>query len=171
MSVSEPLLDRPVPHPSDGARAPVRLGQIRLHKGVGLLVEAALALYRARNDIRSLGYVEDIPGLLASADIHGAPSVGEEPFGLAVVEAKLAGIPSVILASGGVTELVEHSRGGWVSRAKTAEPLREDVEHVLYMGAVARREVGKEARALLDRLGITKEAYAQAWKRTCEETR
>ena len=113
--------------------------------------------------VRFLGYVNDVPGLLAQADLHVCPSVWEEPLSNTLVEAKQAGVPSVIFPSGGLPELVEHGRDGFVCEARTSEALKEGIEHFLDAEAGALREAGEAARASLERLGITKEAFAEAW--------
>ena len=57
----------------------------------GLMADVEAAGLRDR--IRFLGYVNDVPGLLALADVHTAPSVWEEPLGNVAVEAKRGGRP------------------------------------------------------------------------------
>lgn len=178
------------------------VGQMAAHKGVDVLVEAAIQLCREREDvrfllagalrrndpfalglfahvkkaglgdrIRFLGYVEDVPGLLAQVDLHVLPSVWEEPMANVLVEAKRAGVPSVVFASGGLPELVEDGRDGWVCTERTATALRAGIEHALALGQEELAEAGEAARASLARRGITREAYAHAWKRVFEEAR
>jgi glycosyltransferase involved in cell wall biosynthesis len=113
--------------------------------------------------IQFLGYVEDVPGLLAAADVHVCPSVWEEPLSNTVVEAKQAGTASVVFPSGGLPEIVEHERDGFVCRARTAEALTEGITFYLDADADAVRAAGDAARASLERLGITREAFAEAW--------
>ena len=170
------------------------MGQIAEHKGVDLLVEAAVALCRERDDVRFLvagdytwqnpfaegliqhveslglsdriqflGYVEDVPGLLAAADLHVCPSVCAEALSNTVVEAKQVAVPSVVFPSGGLPELVEHDVDGWICEAKTAESLRAGIARYLEMGEAELRSVGQAARASMARLGITEEAFADRW--------
>jgi glycosyltransferase involved in cell wall biosynthesis len=113
--------------------------------------------------IRFLGYVEDVPGLLAAADVHVCPSVWEEPLSNTVVEAKQAGTPSVVFPSGGLPEIVDHKRDGFVCRARTADALNEGLAFFLDAETEVLRETGAAARASIERLGITREAFAQAW--------
>ena len=191
--------ERPAPEqpvtldPFDG-RTVAYVGQIRPHKGVDILVEAALALCREREDvrfvlagsvtkqnpfalallgkvqtegfadrIRFVGYLEDVPGFLAGADVHTCPSVCEEALGNVVLEAKQAGVPSVVFPDGGLPELVEHGVDGFVCRAKTAAALREGIEHYLDADAAVLRAAKEAAASSLARRGITKEAFAAAW--------
>lgn len=177
-----------------GGRTVTYVGQLSEEKGVGLLVETALELCRARDDvrfllagdyswqnafaeglidqveaagladqIRFLGYVDDVPGLLAGSDLHVCPSVCEEALGNVVLEAKQAGVPSVVFPSGGLPELITSGRDGWVCAAPTAEALRARIVHALDEGDEALQAKGLEARASFGRLGITRDAFVEAW--------
>ena len=70
-----------------------------------------------------LGSVEDIPGLLKVCHVHVAPSVRPESYGLVSVEAKEAGLPSIVFAQGGLGELVEDGRDGIALTEKTPRAL------------------------------------------------
>jgi glycosyltransferase involved in cell wall biosynthesis len=100
-----------------------------------------------------LGYVHDIPALLANCHVHVAPSLRLEPYGLVVLEAKEAGIPSIILKSGGMVELVENRIDGIVADRKDAVALSEALSTYITSPAQIRNH-GKAARASLDRLGV-----------------
>lgn len=114
--------------------------------------------------VRFLGSVSDVPGLLDLADVHAVPSVWEEPLGNVVVEAKRAGVPSVVFASGGIPELVvEDGRDAFVCRSKTAGALANGLRHYLDLPDGALAGAGRAARASLETLGITREAFTRAW--------
>jgi glycosyltransferase involved in cell wall biosynthesis len=51
--------------------------------------------------------------VLADWDVYVQPSLGE-PFGIAALEAMAAGLPVVATSAGGLPELVEHGRTGWL---------------------------------------------------------
>lgn len=183
--------------PFDGTTV-AYVGQLSEEKGVDLLVEVALALCRSRSDVRFLlagdytwqnpfaerlirqvdeagfsdrvrflGYVEDVPGLLGQSGLHVCPSVWEEPLSNVVPEAKLAGVPSVVFPSGGLPELIEHGVDGWVCRDKTTEALREGIEAYLDAGPDT-RPTRSDVTSSLRRLGITKEAFKEAWSEVYE---
>ena len=189
-----PAPEQPVTLDSFDGQTVAYIGQIRPHKGVGLLVEVALALCRERADvrfvlagavtkqnpfalellgkvqaagladrIRFVGYLEDVPGLLAGADVHTCPSVCNEALGNVVLEAKQAGVPSVVFPDGGLPELVEHGVDGFVCRAKTAVALREGIEYYLDMDAATLGAAKEAAGISLLLQGITRAAFAQAW--------
>jgi glycosyltransferase involved in cell wall biosynthesis len=56
--------------------------------------------------VEFLGSRDDVPGLLAQADIFCHPNLGPEPFGIVVIEALYAGLPVVATDSGGAAEIV-----------------------------------------------------------------
>ncbi|HEV2148457.1 MAG TPA: glycosyltransferase, partial [Longimicrobiaceae bacterium] len=64
--------------------------------------------------VRFAGQRSDVPRILAAADVHCQPNLGPEPFGIAFVEALLAGLPSVTTALGGATEIVDDACGALV---------------------------------------------------------
>ena len=83
--------------------------------------------------VRFLGAREDVPALLAAASVHCFPSRIEtrEGFGIVAVEAKAAGVPSVVTPSGALPELVAHRDDGWVCRDDSVEALVEGLEYFL----------------------------------------
>jgi glycosyltransferase involved in cell wall biosynthesis len=77
--------------------------------------------------VRFLGQRADVPNLLAAADIHCQPNTGPEPFGIAFIEALLAGLPVVTTALGAAPEIVDARCGVLVppdDPAQLAEALR-----------------------------------------------
>jgi glycosyltransferase involved in cell wall biosynthesis len=55
---------------------------------------------------------EDVPGLLARADLMVVPSIWYENSPLTIHEAFLAGVPVVVADHGGMREFVQHDRNG-----------------------------------------------------------
>jgi glycosyltransferase involved in cell wall biosynthesis len=115
--------------------------------------------------VRFLGRREDVPDLLAGAAVHCAPSRLEirEGFGVVVVEAKAAGVPSVVTPSGGLPELIDHRRDGWVCGEATADAIADGLEYFL-ADARRRDEAGAAARQSAHRVSHT--AFSRAWLET-----
>lgn len=63
------------------------------------------------DQVKFLGQRDDVPRLLAAADIHCQPNTSPEPFGIAFVEALYAGLPVVTTEIGGGAEIVDQSCG------------------------------------------------------------
>jgi glycosyltransferase involved in cell wall biosynthesis len=118
----------------DGAPLALALGRLHPNKGFDLLLEALAATRDVRlwiagdgpmrpplerlasrlgiaDRVRFLGWREDVPALLASADLLVCPSL-HEPLGNVVIEAWSAGLPVVATASDGPAGLIEDGESG-----------------------------------------------------------
>jgi glycosyltransferase involved in cell wall biosynthesis len=77
------------------------------------------------------GQVPDPFPLYQQASVHIAPSMWDEPLGNVVLEAKKAGVPSIVFPSGGLPEMVRHQVDGYICQDKTPEALAEAIEWML----------------------------------------
>lgn len=133
MAAATPL-DRSLLATPEAAPLALALGRLHPNKGFDLLLEALAAapqvhlwiagegalrrpleklvarLGLARR-VRLLGWREDVPALLASADFLVCPS-RHEPLGNVVLEAWAARLPVVATASDGPRELIEEEESG-----------------------------------------------------------
>jgi len=109
-----------------------------------------------------LGQREDVPALLAGAGVHCCPSLPalREGFGLVNIEAKQAGLPSVVFPTGALPELIEHGRDGWVCASATAEALSEGIAYFL-SDAERLERAAHAARESVAR--FSRERFADAW--------
>jgi glycosyltransferase involved in cell wall biosynthesis len=126
---------------------------------------AALLERAARPDlasrVRFLGDRDDVPQLMAASAIHCCPSrvALREGFGIVVIEAKQAGIPSVVMPSGALTELIAHGKDGWVCREETPAALAEGLEYFLDADRLA--PAMKAARASAST--FSRDRFERAW--------
>ncbi len=81
--------------------------------------------------VRFLGFRHDIPALMRSMDVIVHSSVAPEPFGRVVVEAMLAGKPVVASGAGGIFEIIENGRTGWLYAPGDAKALADTLNEVL----------------------------------------
>jgi glycosyltransferase involved in cell wall biosynthesis len=100
------------------------------------------------NRVRFLGQREDVPALMAEASIHCIPSRPEQKEGFTVVtlEAKRAGLPSIVTRSGALPEMVRHKVDGWICAEVTPDAIAEGLVYFLSDPDRARR-AGDEAMA------------------------
>ncbi|MGC2198798.1 MAG: glycosyltransferase [Stellaceae bacterium] len=159
-----------------GKAAPLALAIGRLHrnKGFELLLEA-LAVTREvtlwiagdgplrpplerlatrlgiTGRVRFLGWRDDVPALLAAADILVCPSL-HEPLGNVVIEAWSAGLPVIATASDGPASLIEHGESGILvplpgARGGGPEALASAIERLSADAALRARlaEAGRRA--------------------------
>jgi glycosyltransferase involved in cell wall biosynthesis len=111
-----------------------------------------------------LGHREDVPGLLGGAGVHCCPSLPaqREGFGVVNIEAKQAGIPSVVFPTGALPEIIVHGVDGWLCASPTAAALAEGIEYFLADPDRLER-AGRAARASLE--AFSRERFAEAWWR------
>ncbi|GAB6930266.1 hypothetical protein JCM10914A_42490 [Paenibacillus sp. JCM 10914] len=96
-------------------------------------------------DVFFLGEQNNVPGLLSQADIFVHTCIQDnQPF--SVMEAQMAGLPSVVTTAGGLPEMVTHGRTGLISPVdniySTAEHLRvllEKDDYRAFLGLNAQR--------------------------------
>ncbi len=117
----------------------------RLPDAIGVIVGAPLfgeeayaeALHRQvealgiSGRVRFLGFRSDIPALMRSMDVIVHSSIAPEPFGRVVVEGMLSGNPVVASAAGGVLEIIENGKTGWLCKPGNATALAQTLQTVL----------------------------------------
>ena len=109
-----------------------------------------------------LGYREEVPALMARASVHCCPSLPaiREAFGLVVLEAKAAGLPSVVTPSGNLATLVDHRRTGWVCGEASVADLAEGLAFFLLDPS---RLTAARAAAIASAGDYSEERFASAW--------
>lgn len=80
----------------------------------------------------------ELPKYYEKADVFLFPSVWQEPFGIAVIEAQAAGVPVVSTRSGGVVESVQDKVSGLLVERDDAAEMAEAI--LTLMGDAALRE-------------------------------
>ncbi len=153
-----------------GKKAIIFTGRLIPIKGVSLLIEAAALLRTVRDDfvcwivgegdmeaelnrqctelglletVQFLGRRSDVPYLLAQSDIFVQPSyVDNQP--LSLIEAQLAGKPSVVSDATGVPEMVEHGRTGLIFQSGNSQQLFTHL-YTLLENTAMRETMGREA--------------------------
>jgi glycosyltransferase involved in cell wall biosynthesis len=80
--------------------------------------------------VRFLGWVDDVRSVLSSWDVFVMPSL-EEGFPIAALDAMAAGLPVVATSVGGVPELIEDGKSGWLVPPRDAEALASRLRPLL----------------------------------------
>jgi len=102
--------------------------------------------------IRWIGQRDDVPQVLAAADLYCQPNLAPEPFGVVFVEALSAGLPVVTVERGGACEIVDGTCGVLVPPADPAR-LAAAIAELLRDGAKRanlRHAAPERARQLCD---------------------
>jgi glycosyltransferase involved in cell wall biosynthesis len=153
-------------------RRVVVVANLRPEKGHDVLIDAAVEVIRRFPDARFelvgggsergalaaratergvahaftfLGHRDDVPERLATADIFVLPS-RSEAFPNALLEAMAAGLPVIASGVGGVVELVENGRTGFLVPAGNAFALADRICRLMADPSLGRR-LGTAARA------------------------
>jgi len=127
-------------------------------------VRARAAMPDLAQRVRLLGVREDVPFLMAAASVHCLPSLieGREGFAVVTLEAKRAGVPSVVTPSGSLPETVTHAADGWVCRDDSAVAVAEGLQYFLSQPDVLAR-ASVEARRSGAR--YSRPRFAAEWRR------
>jgi glycosyltransferase involved in cell wall biosynthesis len=80
--------------------------------------------------LRLLGFRDDVGTVLAAADVAAIPSIYEDPFPQAALEAAAHGVPLVVTRSGGLPEIVRDGVTGWIVPRGDAEALAAALRRV-----------------------------------------
>lgn len=86
-----------------------------------LVIESARKLGIA-NSVRMLGPRSDVASIMQTLDLLVVNST-VEPFGLVAVEAMACGTPVIATNTGGLPEIIEHERTGWLIPARDERAL------------------------------------------------
>lgn len=123
-----------------------RPGLLYIGDGPQLLELRALAdSLAARNDIILGGYRRDTKELLGGADLCVIPSLWQDAFPLAVLEAMALGKPVIATRVGGIPEMIEHGITGLLVAAGDEAELATAIRSILEDPNKARR-LGEAAR-------------------------
>lgn len=150
---------------ADNARVVGTVANFKSHKGYEYLIDAVAEVRRHVPDVRFVlvgrgpmepemrsrsaragvenavifaGYREDAPRIVKSFDLFVLPSI-HEGLSIALVEAMALGKPSVVTRAGGLPEVIEDGRQGFVVPPRDPHALAQRIVQVLDDPAMARR--------------------------------
>jgi phosphatidylinositol alpha-mannosyltransferase len=126
----------------------VVVGDGKDREALGLLTESA----RARVDMRGVAPNEQVPSYHAACEVFVSPAVGQESFGIALVEAMAAGLPVVATDIPGYREVVSDGVEGLLVPPREPEALAAGLVRALTEPGLAARlgEAGRERARIYD---------------------
>jgi glycosyltransferase involved in cell wall biosynthesis len=137
--------------------APHRAGRPYAERLRARVRELALA-----DSLSFTGFREDVADVVNALDVLVHSSVRPEPFGRVIIEAMLLGKPVIAAAAGGVLELVDEGRTGFLVPPGDVAALAERMRRLAADQAL-RRRVGERARAqALDRFSLRRHVDAMS---------
>lgn len=92
-----------------------------------------------KSNVHFLGNRSDVPKLLAEADVLCFSSVEPESFGRAIVEAQALKVPVVATRVGGVVDIIEDGKTGFLVEPKDPQAMADRVLQVVNDRALAKR--------------------------------
>ena len=92
-------------------------------------LEELTAELKLKENVSFLGYQPNVPGILQAVDLYVHASV-LEPLGIAVLEAMAAGKCVVATAVGGVTEIIQNGKTGFLVPPKDASAIAAAIRHI-----------------------------------------
>lgn len=119
--------------------------------------------FSLRNRIVFHGKVPNPSEFYRCADLHVAPTIGEEPAANVVVEAMSFGVPSVVYRSGGLPELVRHNETGIVCCQRDKNELINELRQLLNSPERIAMMSANSLALFEQRFG--KERFVQEWKK------
>jgi glycosyltransferase involved in cell wall biosynthesis len=94
-------------------------------------IRARISACGADDRVHFVGVRENVLDIMRASYLLAAPILQEETFGNVVLEARDVGLPVVTFARGGLPELVEHRRTGYVCATADLEGLLQGLRHFL----------------------------------------
>ncbi|MDO8444123.1 MAG: glycosyltransferase family 4 protein [bacterium] len=77
-----------------------------------------------------LGKKENVENYLRRWDVFVLPSIAET-FGISILEAMLSGVPVVATRVGGIVDIVENKKSGWLVPSRNAEALAQTIIEII----------------------------------------
>jgi colanic acid/amylovoran biosynthesis glycosyltransferase len=134
-------------------------------------LEEAVVRVGLKEQVRFLGWIDNISSVLPRWDVFVMPSL-EEGFPIAALDAMAAGLPVVATSVGGVPELLEDGKSGWLVPSRDVEALASRL-HLLIGNPELRRSMGTAGYARVrDHFSAKQmtESFARLYDELLDET-
>ena len=113
--------------------------------------------------VRTLGWIDrDVDQLYSAADVLVAPSRMDNLANI-VVEASACGLPAVAFDVGGMPDLIDHRRTGYLAAPYDADDLAEGIDWVLAQSAPALRSLVAERARMFSPVAVVS-AHQQVYE-------
>lgn len=117
--------------------------------------------------VQFLGFRSDIAELMSACDAIAHTSTAPEPFGRVIIEAMLCGKPVIGAAAGGVIELIETGKTGWLCPPQDPQGLSTIITD-LYHNPDRAKSVAQQGQ-IIAKQRFSLESMHQGIKRCLEE--
>ena len=129
-------------------------------------LEKKIAEYQLENNVMILPFQNEIQKIWQSIDIAVVPSTEPEPFGMVAIEAMLAQKPVVASNHGGLSEIVEDNKTGFLVQPNDQQELVFALEKLL-QNQELRTQMGKNGfHRVIHQFSV--EQYVQSFEKLFE---
>lgn len=112
--------------------------------------------------IEFVGEVNNIEKFYDNIDIVVIPSIYPEPMANVVTEAKYHQKAVIIFNLGGMPEIVEHKKNGYICKDVNVECLAEAIQYYLDNPNYVKKH-GESAYESIEKMGLTKDIFMKKW--------
>jgi len=112
--------------------------------------------------VEFVGTINDLDKFYKHVDLVCIPSIYPEPMANVVTEAKYHRKSVIIFNQGGMPEIVEHKRTGYICKDVSVDGLKDGFMFYLD-NPILVREHGENAYRSIEELGLTKEIFRDKW--------
>lgn len=134
--------------------------EVESHPSFRAALEELASSLDIRDHVIFTGFRQDVPSLIASMDVFLHCAVQPDPLPRVILEAMALGKPVVATDTGGIPEMIEEGRSGFLAPPRDVRSLREATISLLVDGGLAHR-MGQAARERLqERFSLTQHVEA-----------
>lgn len=112
--------------------------------------------------VRFTPFLSDTSDVYRNAAIHLCPSIWDDPSPNVIFEAKFFGTPTVAFRKGGISELIEHERDGYLCAEPSEDALVEGIRHFLDRPEALRAASAAARESIEQRFSYA--AYQEQWR-------
>ena len=98
-----------------------------------------------RDRVHLLGPREDVVSLMAASNLYVQPSISGEGLSKAVPEAMGNAVPAIVTTTGGVKELIEEGKTGFVVPVRDPDTMAARIRYC-YLNCEETKNMGKAAQ-------------------------
>lgn len=113
-----------------------------------------------RDRVTLTGYYEDLPGVLRAMDLFAQPSIQDEGFPTAILEAQVMGLPIIASNIGGTFETIDEDRTGVLVPPRDADALAAALRQLVH-DEPRRERMAAAARPWVERTFTLENMVAQ----------
>ena len=108
-------------------------------------IEKQINALKLQDSVFLLGQKDNVQDYLSAANVFILSSLWEG-IPIALAEAMACGLPVVVTAVGGIPEVVENGKTGFLVEPKNSEALAEKIEYALNLSGEERKKISRHAR-------------------------